>query len=113
MKNGCAGWWIFSPASHRQHHPRVPRVPASLLTLYFPAARSPVRSPAAGAAFHRSTEDLRMRQSASYGRLRKPGMAIGQNSPKIREKQYKIKLQREQASAIIRGPTAVVVETDK
>ncbi|XP_021230787.1 electrogenic sodium bicarbonate cotransporter 4 isoform X3 [Numida meleagris] len=32
--------------------------------------RSPVRSPAAGAAFHRSTEDLRMRQSASYGRLR-------------------------------------------
>ncbi|NXG48869.1 S4A5 protein, partial [Psilopogon haemacephalus] len=33
-------------------------------------ARSPVRSPAAGAAFHRSTEDLRMRQSASYGRLR-------------------------------------------
>ncbi|XP_052520923.1 electrogenic sodium bicarbonate cotransporter 4 isoform X7 [Tympanuchus pallidicinctus] len=33
-------------------------------------SRSPVRSPAAGAAFHRSTEDLRMRQSASYGRLR-------------------------------------------
>ncbi|RMB91070.1 hypothetical protein DUI87_32668 [Hirundo rustica rustica] len=33
-------------------------------------ARSPVRAPAAGAAFHRSTEDLRMRQSASYGRLR-------------------------------------------
>ncbi|XP_041879090.1 electrogenic sodium bicarbonate cotransporter 4 isoform X1 [Corvus kubaryi] len=33
-------------------------------------ARSPVRGPAAGAAFHRSTEDLRMRQSASYGRLR-------------------------------------------
>ncbi|NWQ91195.1 S4A5 protein, partial [Burhinus bistriatus] len=32
--------------------------------------RSPIRSPAAGAAFHRSTEDLRMRQSASYGRLR-------------------------------------------
>ncbi|POI29354.1 hypothetical protein CIB84_006896, partial [Bambusicola thoracicus] len=32
--------------------------------------RSPVRSPAAGAAFHRSTEDLRMRQSTSYGRLR-------------------------------------------
>uniref|UniRef100_A0A8V5H0U8 Anion exchange protein n=1 Tax=Melopsittacus undulatus TaxID=13146 RepID=A0A8V5H0U8_MELUD len=32
--------------------------------------RSPVRSPATGAAFHRSTEDLRMRQSASYGRLR-------------------------------------------
>uniref|UniRef100_A0A8C4JAW9 Anion exchange protein n=1 Tax=Dromaius novaehollandiae TaxID=8790 RepID=A0A8C4JAW9_DRONO len=32
--------------------------------------RSPVRSPAAGASFHRSTEDLRMRQSASYGRLR-------------------------------------------
>ncbi|NXA42166.1 S4A5 protein, partial [Eudromia elegans] len=32
--------------------------------------RSPVRSPAAGAAFHRSNEDLRMRQSASYGRLR-------------------------------------------
>ncbi|KAL8174101.1 UNVERIFIED_CONTAM: Electrogenic sodium bicarbonate cotransporter 4 [Gekko kuhli] len=31
--------------------------------------RSPVRSPAAGASFHRSTEDLRMRQSASYGRL--------------------------------------------
>ncbi|NXV06230.1 S4A5 protein, partial [Cettia cetti] len=35
-----------------------------------PPARSPVRGPAAGAAFHRSTEDLRMRQSASYGRLR-------------------------------------------
>ncbi|NWT33685.1 S4A5 protein, partial [Cardinalis cardinalis] len=33
-------------------------------------ARSPVRGPAAGAAFHRSTEDLRLRQSASYGRLR-------------------------------------------
>ncbi|NXM76702.1 S4A5 protein, partial [Serilophus lunatus] len=33
-------------------------------------SRSPVRSPATGAAFHRSTEDLRMRQSASYGRLR-------------------------------------------
>ncbi|XP_027764307.1 electrogenic sodium bicarbonate cotransporter 4 [Empidonax traillii] len=33
-------------------------------------SRSPVRSPASGAAFHRSTEDLRMRQSASYGRLR-------------------------------------------
>ncbi|NXH44281.1 S4A5 protein, partial [Dicaeum eximium] len=33
-------------------------------------ARSPARGPAAGAAFHRSTEDLRMRQSASYGRLR-------------------------------------------
>ncbi|NWR79864.1 S4A4 protein, partial [Centropus unirufus] len=32
--------------------------------------RSPIRSPAPGAAFHRSTEDLRMRQSASYGRLR-------------------------------------------
>uniref|UniRef100_A0A8C3R321 Anion exchange protein n=1 Tax=Cyanoderma ruficeps TaxID=181631 RepID=A0A8C3R321_9PASS len=32
--------------------------------------RSPVRGPAAGAAFHRSTEDLRMRQSSSYGRLR-------------------------------------------
>ncbi|NXA90030.1 S4A5 protein, partial [Melanocharis versteri] len=32
--------------------------------------RSPGRGPAAGAAFHRSTEDLRMRQSASYGRLR-------------------------------------------
>uniref|UniRef100_A0A8C9NRV2 Anion exchange protein n=1 Tax=Serinus canaria TaxID=9135 RepID=A0A8C9NRV2_SERCA len=32
--------------------------------------RSPVRGPAAGAAFHRSTEDLRLRQSASYGRLR-------------------------------------------
>ncbi|NWJ07646.1 S4A5 protein, partial [Crypturellus undulatus] len=32
--------------------------------------RSPVRSPAAGASFHRSNEDLRMRQSASYGRLR-------------------------------------------
>ncbi|NWI17308.1 S4A5 protein, partial [Crypturellus soui] len=31
--------------------------------------RSPVRSPAAGASFHRSNEDLRMRQSASYGRL--------------------------------------------
>uniref|UniRef100_A0A8U7NW01 Anion exchange protein n=1 Tax=Corvus moneduloides TaxID=1196302 RepID=A0A8U7NW01_CORMO len=36
-------------------------------------ARSPVRGPAAGAAFHRSTEDLRMRQSASYGRLREWG----------------------------------------
>ncbi|NXO92993.1 S4A5 protein, partial [Certhia brachydactyla] len=33
-------------------------------------ARSPARGPAAGAAFHRSTEDLRMRQSSSYGRLR-------------------------------------------
>ncbi|TRZ09585.1 hypothetical protein HGM15179_017526 [Zosterops borbonicus] len=33
-------------------------------------ARSPARGPAAGAAFHRSTEDLRVRQSASYGRLR-------------------------------------------
>uniref|UniRef100_A0A452J7M1 Anion exchange protein n=1 Tax=Gopherus agassizii TaxID=38772 RepID=A0A452J7M1_9SAUR len=32
--------------------------------------RSPVRSPAAGASFHRSTEDLRMRQNANYGRLR-------------------------------------------
>uniref|UniRef100_A0A803TMJ8 Anion exchange protein n=1 Tax=Anolis carolinensis TaxID=28377 RepID=A0A803TMJ8_ANOCA len=32
--------------------------------------RSPVRSPAAGASLHRSSEDLRMRQSASYGRLR-------------------------------------------
>ncbi|XP_026718928.1 electrogenic sodium bicarbonate cotransporter 4-like isoform X2 [Athene cunicularia] len=32
--------------------------------------RSPVRSPGTGTAFHRSTEDLRMRQSASYGRLR-------------------------------------------
>ncbi|XP_077161898.1 electrogenic sodium bicarbonate cotransporter 4 isoform X1 [Paroedura picta] len=32
--------------------------------------RSPTRSPAAGASFHRSAEDLRMRQSASYGRLR-------------------------------------------
>lgn len=41
----------------------------------FPPARSPVRNPAAGAAFHRSTEDLRMRQSASYGRLRKLGKA--------------------------------------
>ncbi|NXD31148.1 S4A4 protein, partial [Spelaeornis formosus] len=33
-------------------------------------ARSPARGPATGAAFHRSTEDLRMRQSSSYGRLR-------------------------------------------
>ncbi|EMP28546.1 Electrogenic sodium bicarbonate cotransporter 4 [Chelonia mydas] len=33
--------------------------------------RSPVRSPAAGASFHRSTEDLRMRQNANYGRLRR------------------------------------------
>uniref|UniRef100_A0A8C3SMR9 Anion exchange protein n=1 Tax=Chelydra serpentina TaxID=8475 RepID=A0A8C3SMR9_CHESE len=32
--------------------------------------RSPVRTPAAGASFHRSTEDLRMRQNANYGRLR-------------------------------------------
>uniref|UniRef100_A0A8D2JD07 Anion exchange protein n=1 Tax=Varanus komodoensis TaxID=61221 RepID=A0A8D2JD07_VARKO len=32
--------------------------------------RSPTRSPATGASFHRSSEDLRMRQSASYGRLR-------------------------------------------
>ncbi|XP_042715214.1 electrogenic sodium bicarbonate cotransporter 4 isoform X4 [Chrysemys picta bellii] len=32
--------------------------------------RSPVRSPATGASFHRSTEDLRMRQNANYGRLR-------------------------------------------
>jgi len=46
----------------------------------FPPARSPVRSPAAGAAFHRSTEDLRMRQSASYGRLRKPGSVAGRRN---------------------------------
>uniref|UniRef100_A0A8C8RWX9 Anion exchange protein n=1 Tax=Pelusios castaneus TaxID=367368 RepID=A0A8C8RWX9_9SAUR len=32
--------------------------------------RSPVRSPATGASFHRSTEDLRMRQNSNYGRLR-------------------------------------------
>uniref|UniRef100_A0A8C9C193 Anion exchange protein n=1 Tax=Phocoena sinus TaxID=42100 RepID=A0A8C9C193_PHOSS len=31
--------------------------------------RSPGRSPAAGPSLHHSTEDLRMRQSASYGRL--------------------------------------------
>lgn len=31
--------------------------------------RSPARSPAAVPSLHRSTEDLRMRQSASYGRL--------------------------------------------
>ncbi|XP_027478692.2 electrogenic sodium bicarbonate cotransporter 4 isoform X4 [Zalophus californianus] len=31
--------------------------------------RSPARSPAAGPSLHHSTEDLRMRQSASYGRL--------------------------------------------
>uniref|UniRef100_A0A8B9PPG1 Anion exchange protein n=1 Tax=Apteryx owenii TaxID=8824 RepID=A0A8B9PPG1_APTOW len=33
-------------------------------------AGDPIRSPASSASFHRSTEDLRMRQSASYGRLR-------------------------------------------
>ncbi|KTG38143.1 hypothetical protein cypCar_00014949 [Cyprinus carpio] len=32
--------------------------------------RSPARSPAAGADFNRSTEDLRSKQAASYGRLR-------------------------------------------
>ncbi|KAM4803784.1 electrogenic sodium bicarbonate cotransporter 4 isoform 2-T2 [Urocitellus parryii] len=32
--------------------------------------RSPARSPAAGSSLHRSTEDLRMRQSANYGHLR-------------------------------------------
>ncbi|XP_069037657.1 electrogenic sodium bicarbonate cotransporter 4 isoform X2 [Lepisosteus oculatus] len=32
--------------------------------------RSPSRSPSAGAGFHRSTEDLCMRQARSYGRLR-------------------------------------------
>ncbi|XP_046516684.1 electrogenic sodium bicarbonate cotransporter 4 isoform X2 [Equus quagga] len=31
--------------------------------------RSPARGPAAGPSLHHSTEDLRMRQSASYGRL--------------------------------------------
>ncbi|XP_037383557.1 electrogenic sodium bicarbonate cotransporter 4 isoform X1 [Talpa occidentalis] len=31
--------------------------------------RSPARSPTAGPSLHRSTEDLRMRQSANYGRL--------------------------------------------
>ncbi|XP_075413036.1 electrogenic sodium bicarbonate cotransporter 4 [Tenrec ecaudatus] len=31
--------------------------------------RSPSRSPAAGASLHRSTEDLRMRESTNYGRL--------------------------------------------
>uniref|UniRef100_A0A8C5VYQ7 Anion exchange protein n=1 Tax=Microcebus murinus TaxID=30608 RepID=A0A8C5VYQ7_MICMU len=31
--------------------------------------RSPARSPAAGPSLHHSTEDLRMRQSADYGRL--------------------------------------------
>uniref|UniRef100_A0A2K6EF37 Anion exchange protein n=1 Tax=Propithecus coquereli TaxID=379532 RepID=A0A2K6EF37_PROCO len=31
--------------------------------------RSPARSPAAGPSLHHSTEDLRMRQSAGYGRL--------------------------------------------
>ncbi|KAG2468813.1 S4A5 protein, partial [Polypterus senegalus] len=35
------------------------------------SSRSPSRSPSTMAAFHRSTEDLRMRQNASYGRLRK------------------------------------------
>ncbi|XP_058134913.1 electrogenic sodium bicarbonate cotransporter 4 [Dasypus novemcinctus] len=33
------------------------------------SGRSPARSPAAGASLRHSTEDLRMRQSASYGRL--------------------------------------------
>lgn len=33
------------------------------------SGRSPARSPAAGPSLHRSTEDLRIRQSASYGRL--------------------------------------------
>ncbi|KAM5227385.1 electrogenic sodium bicarbonate cotransporter 4 isoform 2-T2 [Ctenodactylus gundi] len=32
-------------------------------------SRSPARSPAAGPSHHRSTEDLRMRQSANYGHL--------------------------------------------
>ncbi|XP_076990732.1 electrogenic sodium bicarbonate cotransporter 4 isoform X2 [Tamandua tetradactyla] len=32
-------------------------------------SRSPARSPAAGTSLHRSTEDLRMRQSANYGHL--------------------------------------------
>lgn len=31
--------------------------------------RSPARSPAAGASLHHSTEDLRVRRSANYGRL--------------------------------------------
>ncbi|XP_006872469.1 PREDICTED: electrogenic sodium bicarbonate cotransporter 4 [Chrysochloris asiatica] len=31
--------------------------------------RSPARSPTAGTSLHRSTEDLRMRESANYGRL--------------------------------------------
>ncbi|XP_043939017.1 electrogenic sodium bicarbonate cotransporter 4 isoform X2 [Protopterus annectens] len=34
------------------------------------STRSPSRTPVAGASFHRSTEDLRTRQSANYGRLR-------------------------------------------
>uniref|UniRef100_H3AJ64 Anion exchange protein n=1 Tax=Latimeria chalumnae TaxID=7897 RepID=H3AJ64_LATCH len=34
------------------------------------SSRSPVRCPSAGASFHRSSEDLRMRQGANYGRLR-------------------------------------------
>ncbi|XP_004590738.2 electrogenic sodium bicarbonate cotransporter 4 isoform X3 [Ochotona princeps] len=33
-------------------------------------SRSPARSPAGGSSLHRSTEDLRIRQSANYGRLR-------------------------------------------
>ncbi|XP_064163641.1 electrogenic sodium bicarbonate cotransporter 4-like isoform X4 [Anguilla rostrata] len=33
------------------------------------SSRSPARSPTAGAGFHRSTEDLRMKQAGSYGRL--------------------------------------------
>ncbi|KAM9212336.1 electrogenic sodium bicarbonate cotransporter 4 isoform 2-T2 [Dugong dugon] len=32
--------------------------------------RSPARSPAAGTSLHHSTEDLRMRESSNYGRLR-------------------------------------------
>ena len=36
---------------------------------FLPPDRSPARSPAAGPSLHHSTEDLRMRQNASYGRL--------------------------------------------
>uniref|UniRef100_H1A3Y2 Anion exchange protein n=1 Tax=Taeniopygia guttata TaxID=59729 RepID=H1A3Y2_TAEGU len=49
--------------------PHIPWDPPSHTSLLSPA-RSPGRGPAAGAAFHRSTEDLRLRQSAGYGRLR-------------------------------------------
>lgn len=73
----CAGQLLFSLASCLQHHPMVPHGTCISSNVCFPPARSPVRSPAAGATFHRSTEDLRMRQSASYGRLRKLGRVAG------------------------------------